>query len=85
VTFGGVGVGELTSGTTGVSLFNNDSTYFSCSDNKCNANPLLVSPTTENFALQSGSPAIGYGLTESYLPTDAVDGGGCSSADTTCQ
>jgi hypothetical protein len=41
-------------------------------------------PVGHNFALQPTSPAIGYGLTEPYLPPQSVDVGACSSSLTTC-
>jgi hypothetical protein len=75
---------NVTFGGLGVLLFNNDTTYFSCSNNKCNTNPLLVSPTTANFALQPNSPAIGAGETETFLPPTAVDSGACPSIFVTC-
>jgi hypothetical protein len=75
---------NVTFGGLGVMLFDNDTTYFSCSNNQCNTNPLFVSPSTDNFALQSKSPAIGHGELESYLPATAVDDGGCASALTVC-
>ena len=43
--------------------------------NKCNVNPLLKEVSSSAFTLDSGSPAIGYGLTKSYLPAQAVDVG----------
>jgi parallel beta-helix repeat protein len=69
---------------------------FSCSANKCATSPGWVSvgdtsmgsettpPVGVNFALQAGSPAIGYGLTKSYLPPSSVDVGACSSVFTSC-
>jgi hypothetical protein len=69
---------------------------YSCSANKCASNPMWVdvgntSPGTEttppvgaNFALQPGSPAIGYGLSASYLPSSSVDAGACASVFKTC-
>ncbi len=41
-------------------------------------------PEGRNFALQPGSPAIGYGLTEPYLPAQSVDVGACSHTLTSC-
>jgi parallel beta-helix repeat protein len=75
---------NVTYGGYGVQLFNADTSYFSCSYNKCNTNPMLVSPSTANFALQSVSPAIGYGHVQSYLPASATNGGACSNTAQTC-
>jgi parallel beta-helix repeat protein len=85
ITYGGVGAGPLTSGSTGVGLYNNDASYFSTAKNMTNKNPMLMQPTAANFALQAGSPAISHGATESYLPSTSVDIGGCASSLTTCQ
>jgi serralysin len=41
-------------------------------------------PVGANFALEPGSPAIGYGLTQPYLAPQSVDAGACSSSLTTC-
>ncbi len=41
-------------------------------------------PVGANFALQSTSTAIGYGLTETYLPAQSVDVGACAHALATC-
>jgi hypothetical protein len=69
---------------------------WNCTTNKCMTNPLWVNvgntsigtlqtpPNGINFALQPGSPAIGYGVTEPYLPASSVDAGACSSQFTTC-
>jgi len=43
-----------------------------------------VPPNGANFALQSGSPAIGFGATKSYLPSTSVDVGACSHTLTQC-
>lgn len=76
----------------------NGATY-SCTTNKCATEPSWVSvggigggsagtattpPSATNFALGSESPAIGYGLTEPYLPSSSVDVGACSSQFATC-
>jgi hypothetical protein len=75
-------------------MFNGDS--YSCTSNKCSTTPGWVDvgttstgsettpPVGTNFALQPGSPAIGYGLTESYLPPSSVDVGACASVFKTC-
>lgn len=43
--------------------------------NLCNTNPLLNNVLSDNFTLQASSPAIGYGQTQSYLPSQSVDVG----------
>jgi hypothetical protein len=47
-----------------------------------------TAPVGTNFALGSGSAAIGYGLTsvdgQTFLPAQAVDAGACSSRPATC-
>jgi hypothetical protein len=75
--------------------FGADSPY-SCKENKCATNPEwenvgttsigteTAPPVGTNFALKPGSPAIGYGLTETYLPASSVDVGACSSTLTKC-
>ena len=77
-----------------IGIWNGDT--YSATANKKSTNPMWVdvgntSPGTENappvganFALQPGSPAIGYGLTETYLPPQSVDVGACSSSLTVC-
>jgi parallel beta-helix repeat protein len=52
--------------------------------NQCNVDPKFSSVTNSNFALQPGSPAIGYGQSEPYLPASPLDAGACSSSFTTC-
>jgi hypothetical protein len=71
-------------GGNGVQLFDNDVSTFSCSNNKCSTNPMLASPATNNYAIQSTSPAIGYGLPGYYLTSSPVDTGACSKALATC-
>ncbi len=69
---------------------------YSCSTNKCNTQPGWVNvgntsagsqatpPSGVNFALGSGSPAIGYGATKSYLSPQSVDAGACYHTLTSC-
>jgi hypothetical protein len=74
----------------------NGATY-SCVSNKCSptlpgwvnvGNTSSGSASTPangtNFALQASSPAIGYGLTESYLPAQSVDAGACYHTLASC-
>ena len=73
----------------------NGDTY-SCASNKCATSPGWVDvgttsagtettpPAGANFALTADSPAIGYGLTETYLPAQSVDVGACSHTLATC-
>jgi hypothetical protein len=75
-------------------MFQSDT--YSCAINKCATNPRWANvgttstgtestpPVGTNFALQPGSPAIGYGLTATYLPTSSVDVGACASSLKTC-
>jgi hypothetical protein len=75
----------------------NGNPAISCTANKCSpTNPLWVAvgnissgsestpPNGVNFALQSGSPAIGYGQTQSYLSAQSVDAGACYHTLTSC-
>lgn len=78
-----------------IAIWNGD-TYAS-SSNKEATDPLWIDvaakstgtevtpPGGANFALKPGSPAIGYGLTETYLPATSVDVGACSSTLATCR
>ena len=74
----------------------NGNSAWSCTANKCATSPLWVNvgntstglettqPNGVNFALQSISPAIGYGVTETYLPAQSVDVGACYHTLTSC-
>jgi parallel beta-helix repeat protein len=77
-------------------MFNADIGQYSCASNKCATNPLWVNagatslgsettpPVGANFTLQSGSPAIGYGLAEPYLPPQSTDAGACYHTLASC-
>jgi hypothetical protein len=84
-------------GTSGNGVFQsppNDA--WSCTANQCKTDPGWVdvgtasqgsesmAPSGINFALKAGSPAIGAGATESYLPASSVDVGACAHTLTTC-
>jgi hypothetical protein len=45
--------------------------------NQCNVNPQLAAPASANLGLLTGSPAIGRGQSETYLPAQAADTGAC--------
>jgi hypothetical protein len=69
---------------------------WSCTTNKCQTEPGWVdvgkestgtessAPKGVNFALKAGSPAIGAGATEPYLPASSVDVGACGSPLSIC-
>ncbi len=75
-------------------MFQSDT--YSCTANKCATDPQWVNvgktstgtestpPVGTNFALQPGSPAIGYGLRATYLPSSSVDAGACANVFKTC-
>jgi hypothetical protein len=75
-------------------MFNADT--YSCASNLCATNPAWINaglgsmgtektqPKGANFALEPDSPAIGYGLTETWLPTQSVDAGACYHTEATC-
>jgi parallel beta-helix repeat protein len=70
-------------GGAGPRTFDADVGYFSAVNNRI-TDPLLVSPATGNFALQSTSPAFGYAQREPNLRPAPVDAGACSTALTAC-
>jgi len=73
-----------------------DNAFYSATLNKENTSPawvdvgntsagnLTTPPNGANFALQAGSPAIGYGLTKPYLSAQSVDAGACYHTLSTC-
>jgi hypothetical protein len=74
----------------------NDGDSYSCTSNACGTDPKWVDvgttslgsettpPSGANFALAAGSPAIGKGQMQPYLPAQAVDIGACSHTLTQC-
>jgi len=91
----GHNIGFHTGSVTEEQTYNGNPAW-NCSANKCATNPLWVNvgntsvgdettpPVGTNFALQSGSPAIGYGLTANYLPAQSVDAGACYHTLASC-
>jgi parallel beta-helix repeat protein len=91
-------IGNVFYGGVGVQLFNNDTTYLSCSNNQCSADPLFISvsagtigttgttwiPGNGNFGLQGSSPATGYGQTQPFLPATDADSGACNHTLSSC-
>jgi hypothetical protein len=71
-------------GPKGNVMLGNDTAAFSCNNNKCEIDPLLVAPTSDNFALKAGSPALGYGIELAGSLPATVDAGGCPRAFATC-
>ncbi|HEY3638553.1 MAG TPA: hypothetical protein VGK90_10415 [Rhizomicrobium sp.] len=75
-------------------MFNQDS--YSCSTNDCATDPGWTNVGTQstgtdkkqprgaNFALDSSSAAIGYGLSEPWLSAQSADAGACYHTLTTC-
>ena len=73
-----------------------DSTNYSCAANKAQTNPLWVNvgntspgnyvtpPNGANFALQSTSPAIGFGTVLSWMPAQSGDSGACHHSLSSC-
>ena len=75
-------------------MFNADT--YSCAANLCATDPGWIDvgtvstgsekhkPKGANFALQPSSPAIGYGLSEPWLPAQSIDAGACTHTLTAC-
>jgi parallel beta-helix repeat protein len=75
--------------------FNSDIGKYSCIANQCSTDPLFVAPSSTttlatspndpgNFALQTGSPALGLAQPQSYLPSWTKDVGACDSSLVAC-
>ena len=84
ISFGGtkLNLWGMDPNLTGNYMFNADT--MNCTANKCSTNPSLVNVSADNFSLNSGSPAIGTALPESYLSSQDVDVGACNHTLTTC-
>jgi hypothetical protein len=57
---------------------------FPATSNQVGVDPMLVNITGGNFALQAGSPAIGYAQPQPFIPSWMTDAGACHSSLTTC-
>lgn len=71
-------------GQNPLSAASGNAVQISCTSNQCATNPLWVAPATMNFALQPDSPALNYGLPESYLAATSVDAGACAAGLSSC-
>ena len=52
--------------------------------NKCNVDPAFTNATAGDFALTAASPAIAYGLAQSYLAPQSLDTGACAHILSVC-
>src|SRR5262249_55987216 len=62
-------------GAAGVNLFDADKKLWLNANNKANKDPLYVDPVHGNLALQPSSPAIGYAVSQPFLPAGTIDAG----------
>jgi parallel beta-helix repeat protein len=79
-----------------VMMWDNNAGQYSTAQNKMTTDPMWVDvgsggagtettpPVGVNFALKTGSPAVNYGLTKSYLSPQSVDVGACFHTLSTC-
>jgi len=76
-------------------MLDSDAGEYTCTENECSTDPLFVAPSSVttlassindlgNFALQDGSPALGYAQPQSYLPSWTIDAGACDSSLAAC-
>jgi parallel beta-helix repeat protein len=79
ISFGGAQINLWNSDPqlTGNAWFDADVGKFTCTANQCRTNPQMISPASENFGLQSSSPAISYGITRPDLLAKGADAGSC--------
>jgi hypothetical protein len=85
---GKAAVSATNSWSTNISFGSNNNftapDVFVGASNKVGVDPLLMDALSADFRLSTGSPAIGYGQTFSYLPSSSGDVGACSSLLSTC-
>ena len=84
ISFGGSAPSGL--GPHGNVMLGNDTMNCSsgANSNKCNVDPGFTNPAAGNFALTAASPAIGYGLEQSYLSSQSLDAGACDHRLSAC-
>jgi parallel beta-helix repeat protein len=86
ISFGGAQINLRNSdpGRTGNAWFDDDVGKFTCTTNQCKTDPRMIAPARGNFGLQSNSPAISYGVAQTYLSRQAVDAGACDHRQARC-